>query len=254
MVWLEAFWVALSTYSAIPVPRFEWTQRSTRYAICFFPAVGLVCGAALLGWCWLCGKLEISAVLAAAFAVCLPLLITGGIHMDGYLDTVDALASHQPKEKKLEILKDSNCGAFAIIFCGVYLLISVGLYHELFAAGRAFAMCPVFVFSRALSALCAVTMPNARKSGMLCAFTENAGRLGTVIAMSAVAALAGGAMLLLAPVQGGVGVALGLLWTAAYRSMANRQFGGATGDTAGFFLQICELAVLLGAWIGGMIA
>ena len=71
-----------------------------------------------------------SGVLFAAAAACLPLLITGGIHMDGFMDTVDALASHQSRERKLEILKDSACGAFAVLYCGVYLLLSFALYYE----------------------------------------------------------------------------------------------------------------------------
>lgn len=72
-----------------------------------------------------------SMFLFASIAVCIPLLVTGGIHMDGYMDTVDALSSHQSVEKKLEILKDPNAGAFAVIYCGIYLLLSLGLFYQL---------------------------------------------------------------------------------------------------------------------------
>ena len=115
---LESLGVALSTYSAIPVPQFQWNERNMKYAICFFPAVGLFCGAGLALWWWLAKTLEIGAVLFAAGAVALPILITGGIHMDGFMDTVDALSSHQTRERKLAILKDPNCGAFAVLYCG----------------------------------------------------------------------------------------------------------------------------------------
>ena len=50
MFLFESLLVALSTYSAIPVPQFEWNDRNMKYAICCFPVVGLFCGAALLGW------------------------------------------------------------------------------------------------------------------------------------------------------------------------------------------------------------
>ena len=46
----ESLLIALSTYSAVPVPQFDWNEKNTRYAICFFPAVGVLCGAAL--WLW----------------------------------------------------------------------------------------------------------------------------------------------------------------------------------------------------------
>ena len=89
--------------------------------------------------------------------------------MDGFMDTVDALASRQSRERKLEIMKDSACGAFAAIYCGVYLLLSFGLYHQIGSIGLGGGL--IFVLSRGLSGLCAITMRNARKSGMLQAFT-----------------------------------------------------------------------------------
>ena len=92
MVFFETLLVALSTYSSLPMPQFEWNEKNMRYAICCFPAVGLLCCGLLLLWNWFCGMMQVNAVLFAAVAVCLPLLITGGIHMDGYMDTVDALA------------------------------------------------------------------------------------------------------------------------------------------------------------------
>lgn len=250
---IESFWVALSTYSVIPVPQFEWDRHNMKYAICFFPAVGVICGAVMLGLYAVCAALGMSGVLFAAFAVCLPLLITGGIHMDGYMDTVDALSSHQTKERKLEILKDPHCGAFAVIYCGIYLLADFGLYHELYANGLIGAFCPAFVCARALSALCAVTMPNARKAGMLCAFTENAEKSRATVAAVIEFLLAAGGMVLIAPVPGAVGVLFALLTMLCYRAVAMKQFGGATGDTAGFFLQMCELMSLSGIWVGGLL-
>ena len=168
----ESLLIALSTYSAVPVPQLDWNEKNMRYAICFFPAVGVLCGAALWLWAVLAQATGMSGVLFAAIAACLPILVTGGIHMDGYLDTVDALSSHQTCEKKLAIMKDANCGAFAVIYGGVYLLAYAGFAYEVFAAGHILLICPLFVLSRALSGLCAVNLPNARKSGMLCAFTS----------------------------------------------------------------------------------
>ena len=172
----ESLLIALSTYSAVPVPQLDWNEKNMRYAICFFPAVGVLCGAALWLWAVLAQATGMSGVLFAAIAACLPILVTGGIHMDGYLDTVDALSSHQTREKKLAIMKDANCGAFAVIYGGVYLLAYAGFAYEVFAAGHILLICPLFVLSRALSGLCAVNLPNARKSGMLCAFTSGDSR------------------------------------------------------------------------------
>lgn len=248
MTFFKTIAVAFSTYSALPMPQFPWEERNMRYAICAFPLVGLLCGGGLLLWQWLCGWLGGGAVLFAAVAVCLPLLLTGGIHMDGFMDTVDALASHQSRERKLEILKDSACGAFAVLYCGVYLLLSFGLFHGLSGPG-AQACAPVYVVSRCLSALCAVTMPNARKAGMLQAFTEQAQKRRAVVLLTVLLILSAGALLFLSP----LGLACGLLTVPVYRRLARKQFGGVTGDTAGFFLQICELAMIAGIWLGGVL-
>lgn len=253
MFLVESLLVAMSTYSAIPVPQFEWNDRNMKYAIFFFPAVGLLCGAALWGWYVLADLLGISGFFFAAIATCLPLLITGGIHMDGYMDTVDALASHQSRERKLEILKDPNCGAFAVIYCGVYLLAYAGLTHELFVANCIFVICPTFVLSRSLSALCAVNMPNARKAGMLCAYTKNTEKHTATTALVLALIISGAASVLLSPIIGGITVLFAIVSALLYRKLAMKQFGGVTGDTLGFFLQICELACLIGAWIGGLL-
>ena len=87
---------------------------------------------------------------------------------------------------------------------------------------------------------------------MLCAYTKGIRRTGASIAL-AVTALAAGAGSILLSVPAGFGAVIGalaaLLW---YVLVTRRQFGGVTGDTSGYFLQICELLSLLGLWIGGM--
>ncbi len=251
MTLLESFFIALSTYSAVPVPQFDWNDQNMKYAICFFPFVGVLCGAALWGWIAISKGLGFGAVLFAAVAVCLPILISGGIHMDGFMDTVDALASHNTRERKLEILKDPNCGAFAVVYAGVWFLLCFGILHELFLSGNVLAACPVFVMSRALSGLCVVNMPNARGAGMLCAFTEHAGRVAANVALGALLALGAGAAVVVSPGVGLAEVLVAVVWALVYCRMAMREFGGVTGDTSGFFLEVCELACFAGALVRG---
>lgn len=252
-MWSSAFWSALSTYSTIPVPQVPWRPEGLRYTLCFFPVVGVFCAAALAGWTGLCCLLDVPSLLYAAGAVVLPLLLTGGIHLDGAMDTVDALAAHQDRARSLEILKDPHCGAFAIVFCCGDLLLCAGLFDALFQAGLAWAVCPGYVLSRALSALAALHLPKARKQGMLASMTQQPPGPGAsvLLGLAAGAALLG--MLLLAPLPGAVAGGLALLWLWRYRGWMGKVFGGVTGDTAGFFLQLCEGFLLLGLWIGGVV-
>lgn len=253
MTFLKSLLVALSTYSVVPVPQFEWNEKNMKYAICFFPAVGILCGAALYGWYAFSRWAGVSAVLFSAVAVSLPLLLTGGIHMDGYMDTVDALASHQSRERKLEILKDSHIGAFAPIYLCIYLLLNFGLFHEIYEQGNVISVLPVYILSRALSALCAVNLPNARKSGMLCAYTKDTDRKKSTAAMAVLICLCWAGWIALSWIPGCAAVAASVLAALLYRRMAIRQFGGVTGDTSGFFLQICELSAMAGIWLGGLV-
>ena len=96
---------ALSMYSVFPMPQLEWNQHTMKYAMCFFPFVGIVVGAFVYLWVWICGFFSLNTALAAVVLALLPVLLSGGIHLDGLIDTSDALSSHQPAERKLEILK-----------------------------------------------------------------------------------------------------------------------------------------------------
>ena len=112
--------VAFAMFSAIPVPQPVWNERNMRYALCAFPLIGVVCGLAWAGWAWLAGALAFPPLLRAGGLCLAPVLITGGIHLDGYADTSDALASCAEPARKREILADPHCGAFAVIRLCVY--------------------------------------------------------------------------------------------------------------------------------------
>ena len=242
--------IAFSTYSRIPMPQVEWNDENRRYTMCFFPLIGLVIGLLLWGWLGLCDALALGSVLRGAVGALLPVLVTGGIHMDGWMDTCDAMASWQTRERRLEILKDSHVGAFAVLGCAGYLLLHTALLSEATPADASLLVC-VFVLSRALSAWAMAVFRSARPSGMLDSFARAAQqRLVTIscIVYAAVCALCwlfwGGwlcAACLLAAA----------LCVLSYRRMAYKHFGGVTGDLAGWFLQITELVLTAVIVLGG---
>lgn len=254
MKWIRSFAIAFSMYSRIPMPKVQWTKESMQYAFCFFPLVGAVTG----GLVWIAGALlfplrdagRLPEVFPAVFLTILPLIVTGGIHMDGFLDTTDARHSYGEKEKKLAILKDPHTGAFAVIGASVYLLWSTALWalaDEGVLPGMACAM----VLSRTLSGLSVTAGKGARKDGLAAAFREAAREKAVWISAGIylAACLAfGGIVLGILPCVLLFGTA-GVVF-AYYLWMAGREFGGITGDLAGYFLQVFELAALtvLTAW------
>ena len=110
---LRSLVLAFSSFSRIPMPCVEATEQDRRCILCFFPLVGAAVALVMALWLWMCDALRVGALLRGAIGAALPLLVTGGIHMDGFMDTSDALATWQSKERRLEILKDSHVGAFA---------------------------------------------------------------------------------------------------------------------------------------------
>lgn len=249
---ISAFIIAFSTYSRIPMPQVEWSDENRRYTMCFFPLIGAAVGLFIWGWLWLCDYLKIGPVLRGAVSALVPLLITGGIHMDGFMDTSDAMASWQTRERRLEILKDSHAGAFAVIGCAGYLMLFAGVYSEA-NARIAPLLLPAFIISRALSALALAFFKSARPNGMLDGFARTARRRMVGASTAVYAALC----LALWAVFGGW-IALACLAAAAacfacYRHMAYKNFGGVTGDLAGWFVQITELALSATIVLGGKI-
>ncbi|MEE0419637.1 MAG: adenosylcobinamide-GDP ribazoletransferase [Lachnospiraceae bacterium] len=239
---VRSFFIAFSMYSKIPMPRTEWTKESMKYSMCFFPLIGAVIGGLVVLWNSLSVFLGAGTLFHSVILVLLPVLVTGGIHLDGLLDTADALSSYKPMEEKLEILKDSHAGAFAIIVGICYFLLSLGIWSE--AGSKAATVLAVgFVLSRALSGLAIVRFKLAKNTGLAATFSDMAvkGRVRFVMYLYILACAA--AMLALDPVLGIAGLVGALGTFMYYRYMAYKKFGGITGDLAGFFLQVCELVM-----------
>ena len=230
------------------MPQFKWDDNALSYSFCFLPVVGVVIGLLEWGWlslCWLAGfNLLFKSVIAAA----IPMFVSGGIHMDGFCDTVDALCARQGRERSLEIMKDSHSGAFAIIFSSVYLMLTLGVISE--ACGVTGVFCIVYTLSRAVSVLSVTGKKNARGSGMLAQLTSPL-HVKTVrgwawcwIALCAV-------VMDLYNIYAGTGALIGAVvaWHT-YHAICFRRFGGITGDTSGFFVQYLEIVILFGIVIG----
>lgn len=242
---INSFFIALSMYSRIPVPRVDWEKENMRYAMCFFPMIGVVIGAVMYLAGWLLDKTSVGGLFRGVVFTLIPIMITGGIHMDGFMDTMDALGSWGDREKKLEILKDSHAGAFAILGMGCYLMWSVAVWSELPA--EVLRVCGVsFVLSRALSGFSVVTFPAARNSGLLKMFQDGAQKKVVRITMCLYVAAAV-IMMAVMNARAMTGAVTGVMIAFPYYIVVSRkQFGGVTGDLAGFFLETAELAMFTG--------
>ncbi len=230
------------------MPRADWEKENMKYAMCFFPWVGAVIGACVYLWGRFAGNISVGSILYAAVLTLIPIFITGGIHLDGLLDTADALSSWQTRERRLEILKDSHTGAFAIITCCMYFIAYFGFSSELFEMQRIEGIGVIaigFFLSRCLSGFSVTAFPCAKDSGLAATFANGADkkRAGKVLIGEGILAIA--VMIWVSIPLGIAAVVAALLTFWWYHHMSVEKFGGITGDLAGCFLQVCELMILV---------
>lgn len=236
--------MAFSMFSVFPMPRVAWEKENMRYMLACLPLVGLVLMAALWAWQALCAALELGGTLYAAGLTLIPVLLSGGIHTDGFCDTVDALSSHAAPERKREILKDSHAGAFAIIFACVYFLASFALCTAVDCTARAALTLGLFqVLARSVGALASVCFSGSTASGLLASFRDAAARRSAVV-LALWCALCAAGLIALSPIGGCAALAAaGLCMWYVFR-MSRREFGGMSGDLAGFLITIIQPAAL----------
>ncbi len=239
--------VAFSLYSRIPMPQFEWTADDMKYNLAFLPFVGLLIAGAEYLCFVLASKLGLGGLFSTALFSAVPLLITGGFHLDGFMDTQDALRSYKSKEEKLDILKDPHIGAFAVIGLLTYSVVWAGAL-SLATEKRdlnyflMFMLC--FVLSRILSGISSLVMAKAKKEGMLNEETKSSGK-GCLIALLFELFIL---LVIMAFVNlfvtSGFVAALSIFFLY-YRDKTHKEFGGVTGDTAGYFLSMAELIMVV---------
>ena len=243
--WFRSVVMAFSMFSVLPTPRIAWKKENMRYMLCALPLVGVLIGAAALGWFYLAQALELGTVLYAAGLTLLPLGLSGGIHLDGFCDTADARASCAEPARRREILKDSHTGAFALIHLCVYLLAYLALCTELSrSAHSALLLGLSHVLARVLGGAASALLPSAGE-GLQSTFRSAASRCsGLTFALWLLACLAAALALRPAAVP-----AAAIICAACFfrlRHIARREFGGMSGDLAGYLITSSALWLLAG--------
>lgn len=234
----NAFCMCYGMFTALPCPYRPWDEDARDMMLVCLPIVG-----ALLGLLWTAlgalGMSWLTPSLCAALIAALPWLLTGFIHLDGYMDTCDAILSWRPLEQRLRILKDVHTGAFAVVGLGLLMMFSYAAAIDLERLDlQALIFLPVV--SRCGSAFCVLTLKPIGHSE----YAKTEGKSAHRVAVAA--------MWLIAVIV----CALWLKWraiallveTAVYAAamaLACHTLQGVSGDVAGFALSVAECAGLI---------
>lgn len=235
---MSSFVFALQHLTRIHLCDVAFDERNLGRSGMFFPLVGIILGAILVVVDRLAVLLFPPAAVAAAVVVGL-VLLTGGIHLDGFMDTVDGVFSGRPRERKLEIMRDSRVGAFGALAVFCLLLFKFALLTGLAGTGRYMAFIMMAVFGRWAMTYAIARFPYARAEGMGTPHSRYTGsfELG-VASLTAVAAAAAG---------GPGGIIIFFVSAAAAHIFCvyiKNILGGLTGDTYGALNEILEVFVL----------
>lgn len=258
---IQALIAAFQFLTRLPIPITVPFHRPVLIrSVIYFPIVGFVIGSIVAAAAWLL-MLFIPPWPAAVLLLALWTALSGGLHLDGWMDTADGVLSHRSRERMLEIMKDSRVGAMGVIAAVMLLLLKASLLAELLGSDelRLVQIAPLLMmasmWSRAWMAAAIAGWPSAREGeGMGVLFNGVKGIQAAIgLLLSAVISLI---TLNISVVNGSVAImlvfALLVLTSLCGGLLAiwlNKKLGGLTGDTYGAMNEAVEAAILLAAVI-----
>lgn len=219
----------------------------------WFPTVGLLLGALVAGlavlvhWGFTAGSSPAASMparaLAAVVFVAALASLSRALHLDGFMDTCDALLGGSNPRERRRILKDPHVGAFAVVGVICLLLLKVTGVLLLLDHSRVTVLILAPCLSRWAVLLAMDAFPYAGGDGLGAAFLRKPGggqlTFGSLSALVAGLCLGGGWTLVL--------IALGGLVTWTVGASSTKLLGGMTGDTYGAVNEATETATLLAA-------
>ena len=236
--YLHAFVMCQSMFCSIPAPQI-WDEKAKDKMLLFLPIVGLEIGAIWAILAWLCRLLNLPALVAGMILCAYPYIVTGFIHLDGYMDVTDAVKSWRELERRREILKDSHVGSFAVI--GIVLLMLA--QFAVFASAPADANFLILIFIPAVSRCCSALAVTGLKPMSTSQYADRSKPKSHMVALTVMLCIFLVAGFLLCGKYGfalaGCLAGFGLALRRGYNSL-----DGMNGDISGYALTIGELCAV----------
>lgn len=255
---ITGFFMAWGNFCVIPCPCKRWDEKARKHMLAALPLLGF-----LLGFIWFClwKALEFFSIprpLWAAAMTAYPFLISGFMHLDGFMDCNDAILSRRPLEERQRILKDSHAGAFAVVSAGMVFLFSFAANLALLETAQTwkpFLLIVIPVISRSLSVEQVLTRKPLAVSQYSPSFDVSTGKRFVWIARGfwLIAVLSG--MIVVSPFSkyNSNSIFLPVLMPLLMETLASlfagayarKQLGGMNGDISGYCIVWCELAAII---------
>lgn len=241
----KGFIMALSMFTIIPTPYIEWDDDGAKNMMKFYPIIGGIVGVIWSMIYYLMSTLNVSMVLKSIVIMMVPFIVTGMLHLDGFMDVCDAILSRRDREEKLRILKDSTIGAFAVISLLILFFLQFGSIHSIIEKNIPFYMLIIIpIISRIIVAYFLLSRTTIKESTLGTYFKK-----GTNITDIAIMIVSLIVMVIISFVlleYYGLVLVLSILLAVTWAvEKCKKEFGGISGDVAGFALVVGELIGIL---------
>jgi len=239
---MQNFLIAIQFLTRIPVPyQRNWNDKNIAASLLWYPLVGALIGGLLVLLAYLFSNAE-NQMLSAAIILCVWVVITGGLHLDGLADSADAwVGSHGNKQRALAIMKDPQAGPIAVIVLVLVLLIKFSALQSLLKQTDYFSILIVLVMGRCVPIFLFLTTPYVREKGLGSAMEKYLQRhyAWTILLMTGVAILFS-----IGLINGIILMTIVFLVLWGLRYLMLKHIDGMTGDTIGASIEIVEAVIL----------
>ncbi len=242
--YFTAFMMSMTMFCAIPCPFHKWDEESRPLMTLFLPFVGVWIGLLWTLCAYVLRLLSVPALVSGAVLCAFPFLVTGGMHIDGFLDVTDARKSWRDLEERRRILKDPHVGSFAVVYACLLIIAQFALFSSAPETANIFTLILIPTVSRCVAALCVTVLRPISVSEYFGVYRNGIKKSHIVLlVIFLVIAVAAGFVFLGKYGFASVAVILGYLFCliGAFRSL-----DGMSGDISGYSLvfgELCGIAV-----------
>jgi adenosylcobinamide-GDP ribazoletransferase len=241
---LRVFLSAISFLSIVPTGQAtSFSAERLARSAAYFPAVGLLIGAAGVALALLLDGL-LSSQAANALIVLFLVVVSGGLHLDGLADTIDAFLGGRTRARRLEIMRQGASGPFGVAAVTLALLLKYALLNVLTGDPRLLAILLIPALARWPMAALAWALPAARNSGLGRIFARGTRGADALVATGIVLGLILTVSLAVSPLYS-LTVPLLLFMVGLSARHTRKRVGGVTGDTLGATVEISEVLLFL---------
>jgi adenosylcobinamide-GDP ribazoletransferase len=253
---LIGFLINLQFFTVIPIKKqLPMEKKYMNRAIQLLPLTGLFLGIIISTFTYILVHWTPFSILAVSFLIwLLTIILTGGLHLDGWIDASDALFSYQDQQKRLEIMKDPRTGAFGVLSVIVLLAARFLFIYEIIARLEPATFLLILLipfFSRVSMGLLLIHMPLAKQGGLAAFFQRAVQKNSTTIYWLYMCVLLAGLYVIdhfIGLLASGMVVSAGFFFLLVKRKIMN-WFGGITGDVLGASVEGVEIWLWLTVWL-----